>query len=83
MDALKLEEVAPLVGAWIETHLRTAAEVQVCVAPLVGAWIETVFPLLAYHKICVAPLVGAWIETHIVSQPIMSATSRTPRGCVD
>ena len=34
-------EVAPLVGAWIETILRFAEIAWRKVAPLVGAWIET------------------------------------------
>ena len=34
-------EVAPHVGAWIETALARAASALVCVAPHVGAWIET------------------------------------------
>ena len=33
--------VAPLVGAWIETNLRTKLAKFNFVAPLVGAWIET------------------------------------------
>ena len=34
-------EVAPYVGAWIETGLTTAAGAAAGVAPYVGAWIET------------------------------------------
>ena len=33
--------VAPLVGAWIETHLTYGTRIKKRVAPLVGAWIET------------------------------------------
>ena len=34
-------QVAPLVGAWIETAMVRAACAFAAVAPLVGAWIET------------------------------------------
>ena len=35
------EQVAPLVGAWIETNSVERTNSQTSVAPLVGAWIET------------------------------------------
>ena len=38
-DAAK--EVAPPVGAWIETTLHAPMSKSVIVAPPVGAWIET------------------------------------------
>ena len=34
-------EVAPYVGAWIETQIVAANEARKDVAPYVGAWIET------------------------------------------
>ena len=34
-------QVAPLVGAWIETQMFNALLSNTAVAPLVGAWIET------------------------------------------
>ena len=34
-------EVAPRVGAWIETSYGRAYSAGYCVAPRVGAWIET------------------------------------------
>ena len=34
-------EVAPYVGAWIETVLQAAENFSCPVAPYVGAWIET------------------------------------------
>ncbi len=55
--------VAPLVGAWIETVLRTQRNGQTEVAPLVGAWIETPLKNSSAQQLRVAPLVGAWIET--------------------
>ena len=33
--------VAPRVGAWIETTLPLISDTNKCVAPRVGAWIET------------------------------------------
>ena len=37
----KVKEVAPRVGAWIETTPSTAQQDDYVVAPRVGAWIET------------------------------------------
>ena len=34
-------QVAPLVGAWIETNQKGKILLRETVAPLVGAWIET------------------------------------------
>ena len=56
-------DVAPLVGAWIETVMRSDYTKQYVVAPLVGAWIETPGFLNFHPCSLVAPLVGAWIET--------------------
>ena len=36
----KADEVAPLVGAWIEIYFTTVWHNGKYVAPLVGAWIE-------------------------------------------
>ena len=59
---IRYENVAPLVGAWIEITLSEERFVYGVVAPLVGAWIE-ISTLTAMKKlISVAPLVGAWIE---------------------
>ena len=55
--------VAPLVGAWIETCIHITISIGWFVAPLVGAWIETRNQALNSECRCVAPLVGAWIET--------------------
>ena len=35
------ENVAPYVGAWIETFACAVADLPIHVAPYVGAWIET------------------------------------------
>ena len=41
-DVKKIIDVAPLVGAWIESRLGTSYNVIGSnVAPLVGAWIES------------------------------------------
>ena len=39
--AVMLMEVAPYVGAWIETYDNTDGKGDIHVAPYVGAWIET------------------------------------------
>ena len=38
---VRINAVAPLVGAWIETLLGMTRNGGPAVAPLVGAWIET------------------------------------------
>ncbi len=43
---LYVQEVAPFVGAWIETFSCTSLPFFIIVAPFVGAWIETPFVLL-------------------------------------
>ena len=60
------DEVAPCVGAWIETLWYPDSELKTTVAPCVGAWIETDFPFpIVFWLPGVAPCVGAWIETLI------------------
>ena len=56
-------EVAPRVGAWIETQGRIARLTKRHVAPRVGAWIETSKNMKKTFLLAVAPRVGAWIET--------------------
>ena len=60
------QQVAPLVGAWIETIADAVVISLALVAPLVGAWIETWLEAAEPHASRVAPLVGAWIETNAV-----------------
>ena len=43
-------EVAPRVGAWIETARRLARKGSQRVAPRVGAWIETFVKRKLFHK---------------------------------
>ena len=45
-------DVAPHVGAWIETTTRSNFETLSKVAPHVGAWIETQITTVASIKIC-------------------------------
>ena len=56
-------EVAPRVGAWIETMAGITTSLQRRVAPRVGAWIETMNGRSVWSAKAVAPRVGAWIET--------------------
>ena len=58
-----LNQVAPYVGAWIETYIYILVQRRVGVAPYVGAWIETPQSALNDTPSNVAPYVGAWIET--------------------
>ncbi len=60
----KTKNVAPPVGAWIETDALYRAFVATLVAPPVGAWIETIVAIVLFSKHEVAPPVGAWIETN-------------------
>ena len=56
-------EVAPFVGAWIETPQNRRYLYLCLVAPFVGAWIETQLHHTDEYPCQVAPFVGAWIET--------------------
>ena len=56
------ENVAPLVGAWIEINSILKRRRIKVVAPLVGAWIEIEVNSISANASFVAPLVGAWIE---------------------
>ena len=78
-----LHDVAPRVGAWIETRIRPLSLMPSEVAPRVGAWIETFYILYICFDIFVAPRVGAWIETVGSTVRCVNLLSRTPSGCVD
>ena len=56
-------EVAPYVGAWIETDGVGRRLIVPPVAPYVGAWFETSSLSSEGLRPLVAPYVGAWIET--------------------
>ena len=60
---IKAGDVAPYVGAWIETYNEGNPSSIIFVAPYVGAWIETEVSEDAKRTSRVAPYVGAWIET--------------------
>ena len=75
--------VAPLVGAWIETENTIQAVLERAVAPLVGAWIETNSSASRQLFTSVAPLVGAWIETLSLFGMFENWFGRSPRGSVD
>ena len=76
-------QVAPYVGAWIETCTEQQRIRKFGVAPYVGAWIETGMPKESACGSIVAPYMGAWIETLPCSTTTMSCVRRTLRGCVD
>ena len=69
-------QVAPRVGAWIETPRKRRKAPAAQVAPRVGAWIETRARLYYLSSIAVAPRVGAWIETIMLSKGILRRMSR-------
>ena len=75
--------VAPRVGAWIETTLKSVNMALSLVAPRVGAWIETSALGLRARDYYVAPRVGAWIETGASNTRMPFNPRRTPCGCVD
>ena len=62
-DLIPVVNVAPHVGAWIETGRVGGRHVVDFVAPHVGAWIETLRGDRSRQCSPVAPHVGAWIET--------------------
>ena len=70
-----LVEVAPHMGAWIETSMPTVSISLSNVAPHMGAWIETFAPLRTLTKQGVAPHMGAWIETNRASSLASSLRS--------
>ena len=66
-------QVAPYVGAWIETQGRCIEYERSFVAPYVGAWIETPPRCNISITASVAPYVGAWIETAVRLKTINNA----------
>ncbi len=59
---VKLRQVAPLAGAWIEIIITNFNKALTEVAPLAGAWIEITIFKSPSILLLVAPLAGAWIE---------------------
>ncbi len=76
-------DVAPHVGAWIETFLIGQVFILSAVAPHVGAWIETRYPTRLSLPRNVAPHVGAWIETQKQLRRRPSVARRPSRRGVD
>ena len=70
----QVNQVAPLVGAWIEIVSLWKRSRWYSVAPLVGAWIEIWRHAADTEYASVAPLVGAWIE---ISETIAYASFKT------
>ena len=75
--------VAPTTGAWIETRVNAAGNVESLVAPTTGAWIETNNCYALYSRETVAPTTGAWIETRDGFGGIQAAEGRSHHGSVD
>ena len=74
--------VAPRVGAWIETFASAAIVSRLDVAPRVGAWIETRLLDLTKHKKMSHPV---WVRGLKLREKRQreASSSRTPCGCVD
>jgi hypothetical protein len=56
----KREEVAPRVGAWIETTAKEIAEIMGIVAPRLGAWIAIIYTMVTIMRILVAQLLVSY-----------------------
>ena len=62
-DDLKLSDVAPRVGAWIETSVPSCDNISAESHPVWVRGLKRVLPPLCSLLPLVAPRVGAWIET--------------------
>ena len=82
-DLIDRIDVAPFVGAWIETIAISLTSAISSVAPFVGAWIETVQTLMREKRLGVAPFVGAWIETCFYCEWYYLCGCRSFRRSVD
>ena len=76
------KSVAPLVGAWIETHRCGYDCIYIGVAPLVGAWIETSKKSDVIRHLLSHP---SWVRglKLLCKYSQTKMAGRTPRGCVD
>ena len=63
---MKLLNVAPFAGAWIEIYLASVNSEDISVAPFAGAWIEINIIKNFPDDVDVAPFAGAWIEIIVV-----------------
>jgi len=83
IDPARFLEVAPRVGAWIETYACAGDNRRGRVAPRVGAWIETV-PSAAGSALYQRRTPRGCVDWNWLSGCTgKSGTGRTPRGCVD
>ena len=75
--------VAPHVGAWIETNIRLTVKRSEVVAPHVGAWIET--PEQLKQVVDAMESLPTWERglKPILCQVADDILSRSPRGSVD
>ena len=79
---IRIELVAPLVGAWIEIIAKLYKYVPIFVAPLVGAWIEICNGTPGYPYVKSLPSWERGLKS--VSKCLQrSKACRSPRGSVD
>ena len=78
-----LENVAPRVGAWIETCIIYLGGVGVLSHPVWVRGLKLPRPRKYSLTLAVAPRVGAWIETKYDIKVKELVEGRTPCGCVD
>ena len=76
-------QVAPRVGAWIETLNPCSFENLGLVAPRVGAWIETPFCLCISIILLSHPVWVRGLKPNESEENIKRIKGRTPCGCVD
>ena len=79
---IRTNQVAPYVGAWIETFDLFKDSFNISVAPYVGAWIETRNRSNGTYKVSSHP---TWVRglKHKNEASANASNSRTLRGCVD
>ena len=82
LDNVRIE-VAPYVGAWIETCSALSLPVSAWSHPMWVRGLKLFGTLTSRRVSAVAPYVGAWIETNAISGAINSYYGRTLCGCVD
>ena len=82
-DLQSPSQVAPLAGAWIETHPGEGVFVLRKSHPSRVRGLKHILTNEGVNAEGVAPLAGAWIETPPVLCHSQVRMGRTPRGCVD
>ena len=75
-------DVAPYVGAWIETAPQQQQEGRAAVAPYVGAWIETPVRTAYYRGYMSHPMWVRGLKQRCPHRKIYTER-RTLCGCVD